>query len=270
MESVPGGVELTLAPRTHYRAVEVVTERKFKGRREEWLVRWVLQRPATTEGGKLTKEQEKDWKEVELRARKEYCVWMRREEMQACCPHLFSFKPAPSTSMAPKPTSEGGGSVEDMESPAPPVFSEAGEDLEEMKSDVRTLISRARRLMTREGGSSSPATGRILTNIVNILNAYAKIGMLSEAFQEYGAVDLLLGLLTFPDLDVRRCSNGMLRSLTTYDHSIRGYVLLQLINSSKDSKTSFQSREMMLDLFSETASSYDESSVRGITLPQVF
>lgn len=267
MASSGKGVQVSLAPNTSYRAEDLVTERKFKGEHDEYLVKWVLQPPPAPEKPKY-KEQNPDEEAhpITENIKKEYCMWMRREEIEACCPHLLAFKPTPSSSSQTANQASNGGEgnmEEDMDPASTGLTLEKEEALSEMKADVRLLIGRAKKLMNPSMGG-----GKVLSNTVNILNAYAKIGLLTESFQEYGAVDLLLGLLGFPDLDVRKNSSAMLRSLTAYNRSIRGYVLLRLIRSDEESsKSSLQSRQMLLDLFSETASS-DESDVRGIAFPQ--
>lgn len=257
MESSSSGIDLTLAPYASYQAKDLASERKFKGQEEEWLVKWVLQPP---EGSKKLTEEER--RELE-NANKEYCIWMRRNEIKACCPHLLSFKATPAATASETEDIEDGSSHSQV-----PLNVEMDESLREMKDDVRHLITRAKRLMALEGSSPGLTGGKVLSNAVSILSAYAKIGSLTDTFQEHGTVDLLLGLLTSRDEDVRRHSSDMLRSLTSFDLSIRGYVLLQLIQSDEGAKSSLQSRQMLLDLFSETASS-DECDVKGITFPQV-
>jgi hypothetical protein len=247
----PKEVALTIGPNTTYKARDLVSERLYKGRYEECLVRWVLQGAPE----KLNKDEELAYE----RASKEYCVWMRRGEMEACCPHLAAIQTTSDT------VSSAGGVGDETEMDMPPSMGEKDEALAEMKADVQHLIGRAKRMMDM---TQSVATGKILADVVGILNAYAKIGILTDAFQEYGAVDLLLGLLGSQDLDVRKRSSEMLRSLTSFDLSIRSYILLQILKSDEGSESSLQSRQMLLDLFSETASS-DESDVRGVAFPQV-
>ena len=272
-----GGMLVSLAPNTAYRAQELINERRSKDRQDEYLVRWTLQVPPRDNKGSF-KPASGEANSMMEPAKMDYCMWMRREEIEACCPHLLSYK---STSDVPASatTKTCGGlfDPEDATDSATPL--ETDEAMSEMKSDVKNLITRAKKLLDQESNSgattasgNNPTTGtagsRVLASTVNILNAYAKIGLLSESFQEYGAVDLLLGLITFRDVDVRRNASAMLRSLTAHDRSVRGYVLLRLINSDEGSKSTLQSRQMLLDLFSETATA-DESDVRGVGFPQV-
>lgn len=227
------------------------------GLHEECLVRWVLQSAPE----KLNKEEEKAYE----RATKEYCMWMRRGEMEACCPQLLAVQ---TTTQDPSTPTDGTlGEDAEMETTAVPPLSTVEKDkaLAEMRADIQQLIMRAKRMM---GTTLSVAGGKILADVVGILNAYAKIGVLTDAFQEYGAIDLLLGLLGSHDLDVRKQSSEMLRSLTSFDISIRSYILLQILKSDEGSESTLQSRQMLLDLFSETASS-DENELRGVAFPQV-
>ena len=138
------------------------------------------------------------------------------------------------------------------------------EPLTEMKDDINNLISRAKRL------STLPSSGKMLSNTLNILSAYANIGALANTFRESGALDLLLTLLATKDSTAHKSAGNMLRSLTTFDLSSRAYVLLHLSKIDSSQLTSVQGRQMLLDLFSETASSGEsEALLRGITLPQV-
>lgn len=134
-----------------------------------------------------------------------------------------------------------------------------------MKDDIRGLISRAQRLSL-----ALPASGKMLCNTINILSAYADIALLADIFRENGALDLLLTLLASTDVTVRKSAGKMLRSLTTFDLSSRAYVLLHLSKSDSDQLTSLQGRQMLFDLFSDTASTGEsEVLLKGITLPQV-
>ena len=250
------GVQLTIGTNASYRAEKLVTKRKTKAQdREEYLVKWVLQKPPD----KLTKEEEKAF---ELTT-KEYCMWMWRDEIEACNPDLISASPASRVAMTlgdTQDTPSAGTNLPEIETDG---------SLEDMREDVEHLIGRARKLMERERRSTGGvAGGKVLSSVVGILSAYAKIGNLTDAFQEYGAVDLLLGLMSSKNADVRRNSSDMLRSLTTYDLTIRGYVLLHLIKGDEGSNSSLQSRQMLLDTFAETSSS-DENDLRGIAFPQV-
>ena len=257
------GVTLSIGPNAAYQGQDFIMERKFKAEHEEGLIKWVqLELP---EDKKLDRDEER---ELECTS-KEYLMWMRKDEIEACCPQLLSLK---STRTASASTEIPSTSEQDLQDdrPHPTGSSEKDETLVDMKEDVRSLISRAKKMMAREGSTPGVVGGKLLSNTINILNAYAKIGSLAESFQEYGALDLLLGLLSSKDVDVRKYSSDMLRSLANFDPSSRSYVLLQLTKSEEGSETSLQSRQMLLDLFADTASLNENNLLlRGMTFPQV-
>lgn len=238
--------KLTIAPNASYLAEELLFQRKFKGLHDEYLVKWVLQEPP----GELKEEEEKELERVG----REYCIWMRKDEVEACCPHLLPFKIDPE---AASPAFKTQSARED----SVPVMSDKDEAASDMKKEVQTIILRAKKLIS--GGDTA------LGPVFGLLNAYSKIEGLTRAFQEYGAIELLLGLLGSRDADLRRESSNLLHSLMTSDLSIRGCVLLQLIKSDTGSKSSLQNRQMLLDLFSETVSSDESDNMRDITFPHV-
>ena len=254
-------VTFTLAPNITYQAKESLTERKFKGEHEERLVKWVLDEPV----GKLTDQQKAEVKY----AAKEFRMWMRKDEIKSCCPSLLNAKPS---IPAPEPSSTGvepcllpsGKLVGPQPQPTPPSVSlETDETLNEMKEDVRLLITRIKKVLL-QGGMGA----KVLSSTVSVLSAYAKERAMCSAFQECGAIDILLSLLSSPDHDVRVNASQMLHSLTTFDLSTRSYVLLYLVKGESGAEASLQSRQMLLDMFSETASVID-SELKGVTFPLV-
>lgn len=269
------GVEITVAPNAVYVAKDLLIEREFEGH-HEGLVKWVRLKPQ----GKLSTEERRELEHIST----EYSLWMRKDEIEACCPRILSLTPSQaggsssgskmswessSSSAASKDqpkTSSSSASFSSSTSSS----SEKDEVFLEMRDEVRLLISRAKKLMARERGNNPPslAAGKVLTSTINILNAYAKIGSLANTFQEYGALDLLLGWLRSADEDIRKNSSDMLGSLTTFDLSTRSYVLLQLLKDDESSGSTLQSRQMLLDLFSKTASS-DESLLKEVAFPHV-
>lgn len=255
MEPEAKGVKLTIAPNASYLAEDLLFQRKFKGLHDECLVKWVLQEPP----GELKEEEEKELERVG----REYCIWMRKDEVEACCPHLLPFKIDPEAASPASSKLETQSARED----SVPVMSDKDEAASDMKKEVQTIILRAKKLMS--GGDT--ASGPVLVTTVGLLKVYSEMEGLTRAFQEYGAIELLLGLLGSRDADLRRESSNLLHSLMTSDLSIRGYVLLQLIKSDTGSKSSLQSRQMLLDLFSETetVSSDESDDMRDITLPHV-
>lgn len=242
-----------------YYAKEVILHRKLvlKGGEDEYFVKWV-RLPAPTK--QLLDDEDK----VRERTRPEYLVWMKRDEVEACCPSLLSFPiiahhregegKSDTTKSAPERSEAADGAT-------------GGGALLDMADDIRSLVSRAQRLI------DSGVGGKVLLDICNILNAYSKIGPLANTFREFGALDLFLHLLCADDAAVRLSTKEILKSLATFDLSARAYLLLQLTYSGEPGskyKATLQSRQMLLDLFTTTAS-MDESELvlKGVRLPHV-
>ena len=210
--SSSGGLSITLGPEAVYRAVEVMQRRLYRGAFHESLVRWARHpRPRPGEEKAAASDEEHRAKE-EGRLRESFDVWMRREELESCCPHLLV-----SREQEPAGDGEGGGG-----GGGPDAAQEQEPGEAELAEDIRGLVARARRF--EAGGGSS----KVLTNTIGILSAYARIGTMANAFREVGALDLLLSLLSSHHLEVRRSASDMLRSLAAFDSGSRAYVLLKL------------------------------------------
>ena len=248
-----GGVSITLAPNSTYNAADLVIHRKYKGEHDENLVKWTRSE---------NKGRDAPQAEAEEKTSKEYLIWMRRPEMEACCPRLLSLEGVKSVPTA----------AQALQQPRLWEVPEGDDSLHEMAEDINNLVLRAQRIMRTSGQKPGGAGVKMLSNTISILSAYAKIGALANIFRESGAMDILLSLLSSQDLDVRRSASDMLRSLATYDSGSRAYVLLQLTrsDSGQAARSTDQSRQMVLDLFADTASG-DESELflSGITLPPV-
>lgn len=251
-----GGVSITLAPNSTYNAEDLVIHRKYKGEHDENLVKWTRSE---------IKGKDAPQGDGEEKTSKEYVIWMRRPEMEACCPHLLSLEGVKSVPTAAQAASA-------LQQPRLLELPEGDDSLHEMAEDINHLVLRAQRIMRKSGQKPGGAGVKMLSNTISILSAYAKIGALANIFRESGAMDILLSLLSSQDLDVRRSASDMLRSLATYDSGSRAYVLLQLTrsDSGQAARSTDQSRQMVLDLFADTASG-DESELffSGITLPPV-
>ena len=259
MESPTERTTLPLGPNANYQVRDVVIHRKYKGQFDENLVKWTRVENKGKDG-----QEEKD---AEENACKYYLIWMRRDEMEACCPHLLSLD-SKATPGAEDTSGMGGADAEDaLQKPGE---TEGDDSFREMVDDINTLVGRAQRMRQRKGQKRGGVGSKMLSNTINILSAYAKIGPLANTFRESGALDLLLSLLSSYDHDVRHSASDMLRSLATFDSASRAYVLLQLTRSDEAAKSTVQSRQMLLDLFAETASSEEsELLLSGISLPQV-
>ena len=255
-----------------YHAEDLVIKRIYKGKYEESLVKWVQTNPA--EGGDSEDLYDDEFSEKMCN---DYVMWMRNEEVEACCPNLLSLQRAHAgveqqAAMGGKESGVGGPAAQ-----VPSQDSETGEEsVTEMVEDIKSLVSRAKRILTKtqegEGGKLGKAGTKMLASTMNILSAYAQVGAVANTFRESGALDLLLDLLTSEDGGIRRSASEVLRSLATFDAGSRAYVLLKLTkgDDSGEDKSTSQSRQMLLDLFSDTAS-VNESDVvlSSATLPQV-
>ena len=265
----------TLGPGADYQAEDLVIKRNYKAKHEESLVKWALTNPAATS--------DKDEYDDEFAEKmcNNYLMWMRNAEVEACCPNLLSLKRAHDTGGAA--AGQEGSGISTGSAPAASQDSETGEEsITEMVEDIKSLVARAKRILTKTqdagGGGMAPASKlgkvgtKMLASTMNILSAYAQVGAVANTFRESGALDLLLDLLTSEDGGIRRSASEVLRSLATFDSGSRAYVLLKLTKGDMtgEDKSTSQSRQMLLDLFSDTAS-VNESDVvlSSTTLPQV-
>lgn len=237
-----------------YYAKEVILHRRMKGTTgDEYFVKWArLPRPSK----QLLEDEDRE----RNKTRPEYLVWMKRQEVEACAPSLLTVPIIAHCRYASKPKNSADGAAE--------TESIKGSDaLQDMADDIRSLVSRAQGLI------DSGVGGKVLLDICSILDAYSKIGPLANTFREFGALDLFLHLLCSDDTKIRLCTKDILKSLATFDLSGRAYLLLQLTYSGEPGskyKATLQSRQMLLDLFTTTAS-MDESELvlKGIRLPHV-
>lgn len=254
--------EFLVGRQSLYRGEELLLHRKHRGRHDETLVKWAR---LPYSGGPGSK-QEKEAEEKEIC--REFLIWMRLEEIEACCPHLSGTRV----------TGNQEGTISLKEAGEEEQFcreqtEQSDDSLQEMAEDVRTLVERARRITLRASAKTrTPGTKRLLANTVNILSAYAKLGSLADSFRQCGALDLLLSLLSSQLPEVRHSASEMLRSLSAYDSASRAYVLLQLTQRDEEDShaTSLEDRQMLLDLFAETASEGEDSvGYSELALPKV-
>ena len=259
-------VVISLCPNNiaDYYAKEVILHRRVKGpapddaSRDEYFVRW-KRRPSPASILLEDEERERE------RTRPEYLVWMKRSELEACNASLLDVP----ISAHPRYTDSksSAGTTEDESGEGAEGSVKGSEALQDMADDIRSLVSRAQRLV------DSGVGGRVLLDVCNILGTYSKIGPLANTFREIGALDLFLHLLCSDDAKIRLSTKDMLKNLATFDLSGRAYLLLQLTYSGEPGskyKATLQSRQMLLDLFTTTAS-IDESELvlKGIRLPHV-
>lgn len=256
-----------LGPTHSYQAEDLVIKRKARSR-EESLVKWSLLDPDAVSG--------EEYDEYAEKMCRTYQLWMRNAEVEACCPNLLSLQRAHDSGQQQQ-QQDGLGVQQEPPASAAGKDGEAGdESVTEMVEDIKSLVARAKRTFARSREEAGKGLGKagtkMLASTMNILSAYAQVGAVANTFRESGALDLLLDLLTSEDGDIRRSASEVLRSLATFDAGSRAYVLLKLTEgdvTGADKSTS-QSRQMLLDLFSDTAS-VNESDVvlSSTTLPQV-
>ena len=222
-----GGLVFSIGNNPCYKAEELLLRRKKKGRDEEVLVKWTCSLPTSSESDKVE----------ELRDANDILMWMTKNEIECCCPHLINRNVTKSEAKNDAATS-----------PEP----ETDDSFQEMVEDVTNLVSRAKRIVQKLSKNSNPNTQRNLSNTINILCAYAKLGSLAESFRRCNALDLLLELLSSNVPHIRQSASEMLRCLAMYDSASRSYVLLQLAQSSEGGACSYENRQMLIDLFAET------------------
>ncbi|XP_018580518.2 cullin-9 isoform X1 [Scleropages formosus] len=184
-------------------------------------------------------------------------MWMSTEDVYANCPTLLGKRKAD----AQRPLKEEQPS---SEFPADVTFDEV--ELSDMKDDVKNLVRRARKQMSKKSDLSIS-----ITHTIHVLSAYASIGSLVGVFKETGALDLLMELLCNKERQTRRSAGKMLRALASHDAGSRAYVLLSLSQQDGiEQHMDFDNRYTLLELFAETTSSEEHGiSFEGIHLPQI-
>ena len=244
-----------------YKGEELLLRRKRQGLDDEILVKWVLVE-SPSDPGRCEKSEEKS---QDSRTR-DYMIWMRRDEIEACCPHLNNILHTVGSSKCKQRLVS---KVDVATTHDAGAASEEDDSLQEMADDVSNLVNRAKRMTHRLKKKSTPNSEKVLTSTVNILNAYAKLGSLANSFRQCGALDLLLELLSSQITIVRHSASDMLRSLATFDSASRAYVLLKLTQSTEGELTTTENRQMLLDLFAETAHDENMSKLSEVSMPQV-
>lgn len=146
-------------------------------------------------------------------------MWMSMEDVYANCPTLLGKRKA--DTQRPLQQEQQGGALSGMvlsggsqrsggEFPADVTFDEV--ELSDMKEDVKNLVRRARKQMTKKSDFSIS-----ITHTIHVLSAYASIGSLVGVFKETGALNLLMELLCNKETQTRRSAGKMLRALASHD-----------------------------------------------------
>ncbi|XP_026164869.1 cullin-9 isoform X5 [Mastacembelus armatus] len=197
-------------------------------------------------------------------------MWMSTEDVYANCPTLLgkrktdSQRPLQAQEKQHGGETVGGDQRSGGEFPSGITFDEV--ELSDMKEDVKNLVRRARKQMTKKSDFSIS-----ITHTIHVLSAYASIGSLVGVFKETGALNLLMELLCNKETQTRRSAGKMLRALASHDAGSRAYVLLSLSQQDGiEQHMDFDNRYTLLELFAETTSSEEHGiSFEGIHLPQI-
>ncbi|KAK2531861.1 hypothetical protein Q9233_005521 [Columba guinea] len=244
-----GNLLVHLGPKLQAYPQELLRQRRGQDGQPEYLIQWsIVSLEERAVGGNSASCAETKPENISM--------WMSAEEVCATCPTLLG-----------KRKLEGQWVKE--EKAASPFTADVPLDeasLLEMKADVRSLVQRARRQMSKSGAPES-----FILNTIHVLSAYASIGSLASAFKETGALDLLMKMLCHKEKQIRHSAGNMLRALASHDAGSWAYVLLSLSQQDGiEQHMDFDSRYTLLELFAETTSSEEHHmSFEGIHIPQI-
>ncbi|XP_072104699.1 cullin-9 isoform X2 [Mobula birostris] len=243
-----------LGPKMQAYPEELIRQRRSHDGLTEYLIRWnVLSIDdsgggGSSNGGSSSSDNKAD----------NILMWMSAEDVYANCPTLLGKR---------KPESQR---VKVEQEPVNVDSDVTFDDVEllDMKEDVKHLVQRARRQMSRKSGPDSSLN---ISHTIHVLSAYASIGSLVGVFKETGALDVLMELLCNKETQTRRSAGKMLRALASHDAGSRAYVLLSLSQQDGiEQHMDFDNRYTLLELFAETTSSEEHGiSFEGIHLPQI-
>ncbi|XP_078483844.1 cullin-9-like [Ciona intestinalis] len=254
-------------------AREILRQRQTSDGLTEYLIRWSVCSDEVSNSIDVASTSTNNSEDA--KHGKDVFLWMSKHALQTCCPHLYTTEPQPkpndgnSSSFAP-----GSKKMEEEEQPQLDM-----EELDDMRYDVVKLVNRARKQMNRVRKDAVSKPLLSLSHTIKVLSTYATLGSLSEVFRETGALDLILDLLWTDDADTRRSAGRMLRALALHDAGSRAYVLLSLTQDSSEENhgdrkkhyADFENRDMVMEMFAETASGEEAHAVQldSLQLPQV-
>uniref|UniRef100_A0A673XUZ7 Cullin-9-like n=1 Tax=Salmo trutta TaxID=8032 RepID=A0A673XUZ7_SALTR len=241
-----GNLLVQLGPTLQAYPEELIRQRRTHDGQTEYLIRWCL---SSGVGGSTSGESKTE----------NILMWMSTEDVYANCPTLLGKRKADGQRPLQEAEERPGGDF-----PADVTFDEV--ELSDMKDDVKNLVRRARKQMTKKSDFAIS-----ITHTIHVLSAYASIGSLVGVFKETGALDLLMELLCNKEQQTRRSAGKMLRALASHDAGSRAYVLLSLSQQDGiEQHMDFDNRYTLLELFAETTSSEEHGiSFEGIHLPQI-
>uniref|UniRef100_A0A8C7F2E0 Cullin 9 n=1 Tax=Oncorhynchus kisutch TaxID=8019 RepID=A0A8C7F2E0_ONCKI len=248
-----GNLLVQLGPKLQAYPEELIRQRRTHDGQTEYLIRWCLlaidDGSGSGVGGSTSGESKTE----------NILMWMSMEDVYANCPTLLGKRKADAQRPLQEAEERPGGDF-----PNDVTFDEV--ELSDMKDDVKNLVRRARKQMTKKSDFAIS-----ITHTIHVLSAYASIGSLVGVFKETGALDLLMELLCNKEQQTRRSAGKMLRALASHDAGSRAYVLLSLSQQDGiEQHMDFDNRYTLLELFAETTSSEEHGiSFEGIHLPQI-
>uniref|UniRef100_A0A671YDD7 Cullin 7 n=1 Tax=Sparus aurata TaxID=8175 RepID=A0A671YDD7_SPAAU len=276
-----GNLLVQLGPRLQAYPEELIRQRRNHDGQTEYLIRWCLitiddgsgsgsgnSEAGGTSGGSSGVGSSSGSTSGESKP-ENILMWMSTEDVYANCPTLLGKRKTDSQRPLQQEKLQGGessdgGQRSGGEFPTDVTFDEV--ELSDMKEDVKNLVRRARKQMTKKSDFSIS-----ITHTIHVLSAYASIGSLVGVFKETGALNLLMELLCNKETQTRRSAGKMLRALASHDAGSRAYVLLSLSQQDGiEQHMDFDNRYTLLELFAETTSSEEHGiSFEGIHLPQI-
>ncbi|KAM8738786.1 cullin-9 isoform 2-T2 [Acanthopagrus schlegelii] len=276
-----GNLLVQLGPRLQAYPEELIRQRRNHDGQTEYLIRWCLitiddgsgsgsgnSEAGGTSGGSSSVGSSSGSTSGESKP-ENILMWMSTEDVYANCPTLLGKRKTDSQRPLQQEKQQGGessdgGQRSGGEFPTDVTFDEV--ELSDMKEDVKNLVRRARKQMTKKSDFSIS-----ITHTIHVLSAYASIGSLVGVFKETGALNLLMELLCNKETQTRRSAGKMLRALASHDAGSRAYVLLSLSQQDGiEQHMDFDNRYTLLELFAETTSSEEHGiSFEGIHLPQI-
>uniref|UniRef100_A0A672N716 Cullin-9-like n=1 Tax=Sinocyclocheilus grahami TaxID=75366 RepID=A0A672N716_SINGR len=188
-----GNLLVQLGPKLQAFPEELIRQRRTHDNQTEYLIRWSLSSGGGGSSGSTSGESKSE----------SILMWMSTEDVYANCPTLLGKRKADSQ----RPLLE----EEERPSGQFPADVDKGELLD-MKDDVKNLVCRARKKMSKNSDF-----GISITHTIHVLSAYASIGSLVGVFKETGALDLLMELLCNKERQTRRSAGKMLRALASHD-----------------------------------------------------
>ncbi|XP_071012622.1 cullin-9-like isoform X6 [Oncorhynchus clarkii lewisi] len=263
-----GNLLVQLGPKLQAYPEELIRQRRTHDGQTEYLIRWCLLAiddgsgsggGSNETGGEVGSSSGVGGSNSGESKTENILMWMSMEDVYANCPTLLGKRKADAQRPLQEAEERPGGDF-----PNDVTFDEV--ELSDMKDDVKNLVRRARKQMTKKSDFAIS-----ITHTIHVLSAYASIGSLVGVFKETGALDLLMELLCNKEQQTRRSAGKMLRALASHDAGSRAYVLLSLSQQDGiEQHMDFDNRYTLLELFAETTSSEEHGiSFEGIHLPQI-